>query len=106
MNSERFMEWVERKLVPTFEQKHPPEHKMVMVADMANLSKNKMIDLMIKHECDKIELPLTGDRRMKVVKKEGLEGEFLGNGFLAGFDAEQFSKRALKKIVRPVPSSQ
>jgi ribosomal protein L30E len=109
MNSERFMEWVECKLVPTFERKYP-DHKMIMVADnapyhhkreigsWASLSKKKMVDLMIKYECNEIEVPLTADR-WKVAQEGALEEcglavQDLGDGFAVQFDFEQFSKRA------------
>ena len=69
MNSDMFMQWVDRKLIPTFKVKYPGK-KMVLVADDAppyhhkrevgslnGLNKKELIALCQEHRIDYLDLP-------------------------------------------------
>eukprot|EP00957_Ditylum_brightwellii_P089026 6779652-Ditylum_brightwellii.AAC.1 len=72
MNSEMFMRWVTRWLVPTFEKKYPGK-KMCLIADNApyhhkgvigslnGLSKKKLVGLGKKHGVTYLKLPNTAE---------------------------------------------
>jgi hypothetical protein len=89
MNSEMFMQWVEDKLVPVFERKYPGK-KMVLLADNvpyhhkrvigspASLSKKKIVEMMVEHEVETIDLPIN-EKRMELLDTNDYEMEDRGN---------------------------
>ena len=78
MNSDMFMQWIETRLLPVFESTYP-EKRMILVADnapyhhkrkigsLASLSKKQIIDLMVQHEVEWLELPLN-DLRLEYLE--------------------------------------
>ena len=82
MCSDMFMQWLENKLVPTFEQKYPGK-KMVLVADNApyhhkrvigslgSLTKGKLVDRMARHSVEWIDLLVTSEKRQELAEMEG-----------------------------------
>lgn len=74
MNSDRFIQWVEGRLFPTFKKLYP-NHIMVTVLDNApyhhkreigslqSMKKDDLVDLMLKHEVDYVDLPVNSDAR-------------------------------------------
>ena len=107
MTSEMFMQWVEKKLLPTFKKLHPTA-KMVLVADnapyhhsrqigsLASLSKSKLIDLMITEGCDFIDVPLS-DLRYSALDSGDVDGVTdKGEFFRVEFEKEAFQQRAAK----------
>jgi transposase len=104
MNSEMFMQWVETKLVPTFERQYPGK-KMVLVADnaayhhkrvigsLASLSKKKLIEMMTKYEVDYLDLPLT-ESRFEFINEEDERIEDRGDCIRISFDPEEQQQTA------------
>jgi hypothetical protein len=106
MNSEMFMQWVESKLIPTFEKAYPGK-KMVLVADnapyhhkrvigsLASLTKKKLIEMMVKHDVEYIDLPLT-DSRLEHANDENEAIEDRGDCIRIAFDPEEQQQTASK----------
>ena len=99
MNSDMFMLWVKEKLVPVFEQQYPgktmvlvannaPYHHKRVIGSLASVSKNKIVDMMLEHSVEYIDLPLT-DKRMELV---GNEVEDRGGCIRIQFDPEEQKK--------------
>ena len=73
VNSEIFMQWVCKKLVPTFNKRYPNK-KMILVADNAPyhhrreigslsiVTKNNLVAMMANFEVDHIDLPINKER--------------------------------------------
>jgi transposase len=73
MNSEMFMKWVEEKLIPLFEKMFPGK-KLILIADnaayhhkriigsLANLSKKRIVEMMVQYDVAYIDIPLTDNR--------------------------------------------
>ena len=71
-----FMRWVENKLIPVFKKLYPGK-RMVLVADNApyhhkrvigslgHLNKTQMVDLMVQHKVEWIDIPLVSQRRLE-----------------------------------------
>ena len=86
MNSEKFMLWLEGRLLPTFERVYDVEHKMVLVLNNApyhhaceigslqNLLKKKLVRMMHKDGVDRIELPMT-EAQFNLIQEKGEKGE-------------------------------
>lgn len=112
MNSEMFMNWVNKKLIPTFKKLHP-DKTMVLVCDNAayhhcreigsfgSSTKNQMVDLCIKHNVEYIDVPAT-DRRIAAMNAEvsGSENVMLaGNNMIRVlFDEDTFRETASNRI--------
>ena len=81
MTSSIFMLWVQEKLIPTFETLHP-DKVMVLVADnapyhhsrpigsLASLTKCEVVQLMVKHGVDYVDLPMTSSSRIELASEE------------------------------------
>jgi transposase len=103
MNSEMFMQWVQDKLVPTFEREYPGK-KMILVADnaayhhkrvigsLASLSKKKLIEMMV-NDVDYIDLPLT-ESRLDYATDDNDDIEDRGDCIRIPFDPEEQKQTA------------
>jgi hypothetical protein len=104
MNSEMFMQWVKDKLIPTFEKMFPGK-KFILVADnapyhhkrtigsLASLTKKKLIQLMIEHNVEYVDLPLT-DFRLEFANDDSNDIEDRGDCIRIPFDPEQQKQTA------------
>ena len=105
MNAEMFMNWVRDRLLPTFEKKYPKK-KMIFVADNApyhhkraigslgNLNKMDLVQLMVDHDVDHVDLPID-ERRNDLI---GCDPDVVdgGDSIRITFDPEEQVKRAGK----------
>jgi transposase len=104
MNSEMFMKWVEEKLIPTFERLFPGK-KLILICDNAayhhkriigslgNLSKKKLLEMMVEYEVEYIDLPLT-ENRFEYANDDSDEIEDRGDCLRIPFDPEQQKQTA------------
>jgi hypothetical protein len=85
MNSDMFLLWTTRQLIPTFEKLHPGK-KMVLICDnaayhhkrelnsLALLNKKQVIDLCIFHQVEYIDIPYN-HRRYEALQIDGVAQE-------------------------------
>ena len=105
MCSDMFMQWVTRKLIPTFKKLFPSK-RMVLVADNApyhhsrvvgylgSLSKKDLVALCVEHDIEYLDLPLN-DRRYQWYQDDDVEGVVdVGAAYRVDFDKESFLKSA------------
>jgi transposase len=101
MNSDMFVLWVKEKLIPVFEQQYlgktmvlvadnAPHHHKRVIGSLVSVSKKKIVDMMVEHSVEYIDLPLTG-KRMELV---GDKVEDRGDCIRIQFDPEEQNKRA------------
>ena len=105
MCSDMFLQWVERKLIPTFERKYPnktmvlvsdnaPYHHKRVIGSLGSLSKTQLVSLCVEHGIEYIDLPLT-DRRYQWFEEDDVEGVVdVGVAYRVDFDKESFLKSA------------
>ena len=107
MCSSMFMQWVENKLIPVFEKLYPGK-RMVLVADNApyhhkrvigslgHLNKTQMVDLMVQHKVEWIDIPLVSQGRldMALSADEFEDVQDRGDCIRIPFDAEEQRQRA------------
>ena len=106
MNSDMFMQWVRRKLVPTFEILYP--HKvMVLVADnapyhhkriigsLASVNKKNMVEMMVEHGVEYLDLPLVSEAREELAASESEDNDVQDRGDCVRIDFE--SNNQLKR---------
>jgi len=87
MTSDNFMRWVEEKLVPTFERLYP-DQRMVLIADnapyhhkrvigsLAKQTKGQMVDLLMEHKVEYLDLPWTDKRFQATEETEDNRGAY------------------------------
>ena len=105
MCSDMFLQWVERKLIPTFERLYPnkqmvlvadnaPYHHKRVVGSLGSLSKKELVDLCVKYEFEYLDLPLN-DRRYQFYEDDDVEGVVdVGAAYRVDFEEETFLKSA------------
>ena len=99
MNSEMFMQWVEGRLIPTFNEKFPGK-KMVLVLDNAPYhhkraigtlgaqSKGLLVSLMAQHQVEYIDLPIKCQARLDLFDKYP-DADDRGECIRIPFDADE-----------------
>ena len=118
MNSDNYMKWVRKKLLPCFDQLFPGK-RMVFVADNApyhhareigalgGLTKPKLTALMVKHGCTYLDIP-ESDKRNEMFADDEVKGvSHLPNKevYRLAFNKAKFEKRAGTAAAPFVPST-
>ena len=105
MNSERFMQWVQQKLSPTFEARYP-QKKMILVADnapyhhareigsLASLKKGELVSMMEEMDIDHIDLPYTQERMDLVNSNDDEDVMDAGGWIRITFDVDEQQQKA------------
>ena len=117
MTSEIFIKWVTTKLIPVFKRLHPNK-KMVLVADnapyhhkreigtLSGLKKKELVLLMVQHNVQYIDVPLTPKRMAQFEDDEPENVTDMGDYYRIEFDVEAFSKRTTDPFVPTVSELQ
>ena len=113
MDSDKFMLWLEERLLPTFDKVYgvrgykmclvldnAPYHHKREVGSLQNLSKKKLLEMMEADQVDRIELPMT-EARLNLIEEAGDEektdlhdcGEYLELNFSVEEQAVTASKK-------------
>jgi hypothetical protein len=82
------MQWVEDKLVPVFERKYlgkkmvlladnAPYHHKRVIGSLTSLSKKKIVEMMVEHKVETIDLPIN-NKRMELLDTDDSETEDRG----------------------------
>ena len=80
MNSEMFMKWLKERLCPLFAKKYPggemvlvtdnaPYHYARYIGSLSSCSKKQLIELMVSHNVDYIDLPFISDERYDMISE-------------------------------------
>lgn len=75
MNSEIFMQWVEDKLIPRFENKYPGceivlgtdnalYHHKRGIGSLSSFNKKKRVQMMVGYNMEWLDIPLVSDERI------------------------------------------